>query len=164
MFKNKHIIVAMMVAPLLAIAAYFATDMLVGEKPHKVEPGSNYQLLGQPNCRYESGKCVMGNGNFKVTITGKYTPDGLLLMNLQSNFPLDHASMIVVSDPTDTTAPVAMTLQKEPTQWGIQFNIIKSPEQQLRIVLGAQGAVYFGETITPFIDYVPSFNKDFRKP
>ena len=164
MFKNKHIIVAMIVAPLLAIAAYFATDMLVGEKPHKAVAGTNYQLIGQPNCRYESGKCVMGNGNFKVTITGEYTSEGLLLMNLKSNFPLDHASMTVVSDPSDATAPVTMSSQKDAKQWHIQFNMIKSQSQQLRVVLGAQGAVYFGETITPFIDYVPSFNKDFRKP
>lgn len=163
MFKNKHIIVAMLVTPVLAIAAYFATDMLVGEKPHKAVAGSNYQLIGQPNCRYESGKCVMGNGNFKVTITGDYASDGLLLMRLKSNFPLDHASMIVVSDPTDATAPIAMSSQ-DLEQWHIQFNMIKSPNQQLRVVLGAQGAVYFGETITPFIDYVPSFDKDFRKP
>ncbi|MGY0646152.1 MAG: hypothetical protein ACW7DN_16410, partial [Paraglaciecola chathamensis] len=62
MFKNKHIITALIVTPLLAIAGYFATDYIVSERPQQAQQGGQYQLAALPNCRYASGKCGLKNG------------------------------------------------------------------------------------------------------
>ena len=37
--KNKHLVVAMLVAPVLAVLSYFALDVLVGEQPKPAEEG-----------------------------------------------------------------------------------------------------------------------------
>jgi hypothetical protein len=164
MFKNKHVVIAMLVAPLLALGAYFATDMIVREKPSKAIEGRQYKLVSQANCRYSSGRCEMENGNFKVTITGEAHADGRLLLNLKSVFPLEQANISVVNDPTDPGSPIEMTaLKEDDLEWQVQLNIIESPNQQLRLVVAAEGAVYYGETIMPFLKYKTVFEKDFRK-
>ena len=42
MLTNKHVVIALIVAPILAVIAYFATDAAVGEKPHKAQAGKSY--------------------------------------------------------------------------------------------------------------------------
>lgn len=39
MFKNKHFILALLIAPILSIIAYFGTDMALSEKPHAAKEG-----------------------------------------------------------------------------------------------------------------------------
>ena len=53
--KNKHLLTASLVAPILALMSYFAIDALVGETPHAAEEGQSYQLVEKQNCRYNSG-------------------------------------------------------------------------------------------------------------
>ena len=68
MFSNKHVLVAMLVAPVLAIMAWFAVDYFVAERPHAAEEGATYTLLAKSNCRYASGKCDLENADFELTI------------------------------------------------------------------------------------------------
>jgi len=72
-FKNKHVLVALVVAPILAVLAWFATGMLVDEKGHTMKDGSLYTLNVKSNCRWESGKCTLKNEDIVIDITGKYT-------------------------------------------------------------------------------------------
>lgn len=44
MFKNKHFILALLIAPILSIIAYFGTDMALSEKPHAAKEGETYKL------------------------------------------------------------------------------------------------------------------------
>ena len=44
-FKNKHVLVAVVVAPILAVLAWFATGMIVDEKEHAMKNGSIYTLV-----------------------------------------------------------------------------------------------------------------------
>jgi len=55
--KNKHLVIAMLVAPVLAVLSYFALDVLVGERPKPAEEGQSYPLVEKPDCRYASGHC-----------------------------------------------------------------------------------------------------------
>lgn len=64
MFKNKHFILALLIAPILSIIAYFGTDMALSEKPHAAKEGETYKLASKSNCRYTSGLCDMENGDF----------------------------------------------------------------------------------------------------
>ena len=40
-YKNKHVVVAMLVAPVLALIGYFSVDALVAEKPHAAQAGEH---------------------------------------------------------------------------------------------------------------------------
>ena len=163
MFKNKHIIIALIVAPILAVLAYFAMDMIVGEEPAKAKQGGQYPLVAHPSCRYASGRCVLQNGNFKLHIQGESFDDGRLIISLQSDFPLDQANLSVVRSVDELKGPALMTMiDNDPTQWRMQVQAVKPGEQWLRIAVAADDAIYYGETMMPFLNYDTSFNKDFR--
>jgi hypothetical protein len=113
MFKNKHVITALIVTPILAVLGYFSMDYIVSERPHQAVAGGNYQLVQLPNCRYASGKCELKNGNFKVVVTGETEIDGGLRLHLESVFPLDTAHVSVVNTPSEIIEPVAMELSSD---------------------------------------------------
>jgi hypothetical protein len=163
MFKNKHIITALIVTPLLAIAAYFATDYIVSERPRQAQAGGQYPLAALPNCRYASGQCGLQNGNFKVVVQGKTDDSGTLLLQLQSEFTLDEVFVSVVRDPSETVGPVAMQAEAAGGKlWQLSLPVIDPQQQYLRVVVTAGGAAYYAETTMPFLDYQTSYNKDFR--
>ncbi len=144
MFKNKHFIVALLIAPILSIMAYFATDALVGEQPQKAEPGASYELIALPNCRYPSGHCGLKNGNFNITLTvdGKA---GQELLTLTSAFKLDAVKVAMIDDPGETGVPQAMMTTDELTwTWPLPFS--PTHTSRLRVVVLAQQASYFGTT------------------
>lgn len=164
MFKNKHIISALIVTPILAVIAYFSTDYLVSERPHQAKPGGRYQLIQLPNCRYASGKCELKNGNFHVVVTGNSDVGGSLLLNIESIFALSEAHVSVVRTQDETGGPIAMrAMSDDGTQWQAQLEVIKPLENFLRVVVASEGAVYYAETPMPFLNYETSFKKDFRK-
>ena len=47
--KNKHVITAMMVAPLLAVASYFMVDLVVQEPALEPVAGQAYHLIAKSN-------------------------------------------------------------------------------------------------------------------
>ena len=46
MWKNKHVIVALIVAPILSILAWFAVGAIVGDQAKVAEPGTAYLFDG----------------------------------------------------------------------------------------------------------------------
>lgn len=163
MFKNKHIVTALIVAPILAIGAYFATDYLVTERPQPAAAGGQYPLLALPNCRYQSGQCGLKNGNFKVLVSGDSDDGGNLLLRLDSEFSLDEVRVAVVRDTSDTGGPVLMQQADDKAEaWQVNLQVIAPSEQFLRLVITVDGAVYYAETGLQFLQYRTSFNKDFR--
>ena len=68
---KKHIIAALIISPILAIMAYFATDYIVGEKPHQLQQNNQYELLVKSNCRWESGFCTLANEDVEFKIEYK---------------------------------------------------------------------------------------------
>lgn len=163
MFKNKHVVSALIVTPILAIIGYFATDYFVSERPKKAQPGGQYQLAQLPNCRYASGKCELKNGNFKIKVTGTASESGDLFLQVESEFSLDEAYVSVVKDPSDEAAPIAMQSYSEDKKtWQVNVQATMPTEQYLRVVVATDGAVYYAETTMAFLNYETSFHKDFR--
>lgn len=162
MFKNKHIIVALIVAPILAVLAYFATGMMVGEKAQPAKAGQDYRLIAQPSCRYESGRCVFYNNNFELTVQPQQITDDLFLLVLESDFVLERVLGAVVKTVEDTAEP--LTWQRdddEGRRW--RFTLPEGAQiQHLLLVVEAQGSRYYGQTGLRFLRYEPSFDKDFR--
>ncbi|MBL4828112.1 MAG: hypothetical protein JKY66_10460 [Spongiibacteraceae bacterium] len=163
MFKNKHIIVAMIVAPILAVGAYFTTDYVVSEKPHLAKEGGAYQLIPKSNCRYKSGRCTFKNGTFEASLQAKIPGDNTMVLSLDSVHSLDGVKLVLLDGKQFDNRPVDMQADNaERTRWVVTLPQTQHDNSQLRIVMAANSAVYFGETQTDFFVYETSFKEDFR--
>jgi hypothetical protein len=111
MFTNKHVVIALLVAPVLSILAWFAVGKLVGEQPHAAVAGKVYSLLERSNCRYPSGRCDLVNGDVKLGLTVQSAEESPLL-ELRSNISLQGVLLAVVppgaSDDAEGPAPATM--------------------------------------------------------
>ncbi|MDA0150376.1 hypothetical protein [Vibrio sp. LaRot3] len=158
MFKNKHFIIALLVAPILSVIAYFGVDLAVSEKPHAAEKGQSYKLLSKSNCRYTSGLCDMVNGEFKVQFRAeKHTQDALEL-SLKSAFPLEGIKLSLVDSQDEQGTPINMQSRDESgTQWYVTLPAPSSEESWLRVAIKADGTLYYGDTQTLFTKYETLF-------
>lgn len=162
-FKNKHVITAMIVAPILAIGTYYMVDLAVKEKPQKAEAGSTYKLVAQSNCRFSSGSCDLVNGNFKSTIRVSQQTDGQNL-SLTSSNSLQDVTIGFVSDDGKETGPIKLQAEDSNRKiWNTKFDQLANLNTTMRIVLVANNAHYYAETTMGFSTYETSFDKDFRK-
>lgn len=164
MFTNKHVVTALIVAPILAILSYFAVGYWVAEPPQKVEAGGNYKLAEKPNCRYTSGVCELKNGDFEVRILPQELSDGAIRLSLTSTQPLDGAKIALVEqDNESNTKPMNwQSIDDDRQQWQVDIHP-SSAEQQLQLVFSFNEALFFGETQLTFIEYETTFEKDFRR-
>ncbi len=151
MFRNKHLIIAMLVAPVLAIMAWFAVDYFVAERPHAAKEGATYALVAKSNCRYESGQCDLENADFKLSIRpGPVTAESMQL-EITSAFPLQSATASIVSDGVPA-APAAMTRKTEDAlKWAGIIDLPGSEDSTLRVAVTAQGAAWYAEVPTVFL-------------
>lgn len=164
MFRNFHFIIALLVAPALAILAWFAADTMLADEKEKAKEGLGYELIGESNCRYESGTCTMSNGNFKLNIQVDRAGEGELAVRLESAHPLDAMSMGWVNPGADDTERAALQPVNEPhTRWQGVIPGDASTKARMRVLARADGTSYYGEAATVFIDYETSFGEDFRK-
>jgi hypothetical protein len=162
-FKNKHVIMAMIMAPILAIASYYLVDLAVKEQPQKALEGNTYKLIAKSNCRFSSGRCDLENGSFKSTVRISYD-NGQQLLRLSSVNELQAVNVgFVTSDGTES-GPYKLTSNDDAgTQWSTEFNELADTSTLLRVALTANDAHYYSETFMGFSDYKTSFSKDFRK-
>ena len=147
MWKNKHVVVAMLVAPVLAILAWFAVDTLVAERPEAAKPGQAYPLVARPNCRYQSGRCDLDNVDFRISL--ERDVDGV---RLQSQFALSGGQLAIGRTPEELDAPVALEpLDAEGLEWRIPLTEEPREGELLRIAVVADQSTYFAETSADFL-------------
>jgi len=173
MYKNKHVVIAMIVAPILAIISYFAVDQMVAEKPHAAKPGASYQLAEKPNCRYNSGMCDLKNGDFEVRLTTLMRDGNSMLLALSSAHLLSGVKVALVTvDEQGEIINSGMSMSDRPQNmqpadetgmsWSINLPQPDSESNRLQLVLSSNEVLYFGETHLAFTTYKTSFDKDFR--
>ena len=158
--KNKHLILAMFVAPVLAIIAYFAVDYMVSEKPHAAVQGSSYKLVAKSNCRYKSGACTLKNADIEVHMRAQHTADKLVELSMYSELPIQNAiiSYVVGDDASEPTQMIAASAEMK--DWNISF-YLKDPENStLRLALSISDTIYYAETTAVFVDYETSFSQE----
>lgn len=149
--KNKHLMAASLVTPVLALLGYFAVNAWVGETPHKAEEGASYQLVEMPNCRYDSGYCGLKNGDFELKFSHQWRQGGNLLLTLKSAFPLEGVKLALVEDENDDQAPLNMkALGVEGTEWTIEVRPVNPESNRLRLVASSGGSLYFGDAALKF--------------
>lgn len=164
MFKNKHVIVSLIVAPILAIISYFAIDAIVAETPHAVQAGERVALVEKPNCRYSSGACDLKNGEFEMRIHAKWSDDVQVQLTLESNYPLDGVIAAHVQDPSQGVPPMTMQAADQAGyKWSLNIVNPNKSIDRLRLAASANEAVYFGDASLAFINYETSYEDDFRK-
>ena len=163
--KNKHILAAMIISPILAVITYFAVDYVVKEKPHVAQEGQSYPLVAKSNCRYSSGQCNLENSSFKASLQVKEV-NGQPALHLDANFPLDGVMVGIAVDGVDiqNVAPQSMQSQNNDSQkWVLPLEVDVDSSSMLAIAMTANGSQYFGETIMAFSKYETIFKEDFRR-
>ena len=151
MFKNKHVVVAMLVAPILAVIAWFAVDYLVAERAKPARSGTTYPLVAKSNCRYDSGRCDLKNEDLEVSLRPTAIDASGISLELSSVFPLTRAMVGVVEGDAEQ-APAGFTAaNSDQTEWTGRIARPASQESQLRVAIVANGATFFAEVPVVFL-------------
>jgi len=145
MFTNKHVIVAMLVAPILAIIAWFAVDRVVGEEPQPAVEGQSYPLVAKPGCRYAGGECELVNGDFRLAVSVDSVGD----LRVSASHALDDLR-IAVGGADEFGEPLAMRSDDAGRQQ-FRVSVGRLPaDAQLRLLASAGGSQYFAEMSLAF--------------
>lgn len=163
--KNKHVVVALIVTPILAVLGYLAVDAMVAETPHAAKAGQQYELVSKPNCRYSSGICGLKNGEFELTLTAKWQDQRRMLLTLESVHPLDGAMVAAVETPADNREPVEMYPENRDRQtWTLELMNPNLEQGRLRLAVSSNKTLYYGDAAMKFAQYETAFGHDFRQP
>lgn len=151
MLKNKHVIVAMLVAPVLAVLTWFAVGSFVGEQPQAAKPGETYPLVERSNCRYDSGQCDLENEDLALTLTLEEAV-AMPTLVLRSSHPLDGVLMAVAAPGTDGQPAAMRARTTGNNEWALLLETVPGRDERLRLVASAGGASWFAETSTQFLE------------
>ena len=152
MWKNKHVVIAMIVAPILAVLAWFAVGALVGEKPQVAKPGAAYPLVARSNCRWESGECELVNNDLKMTILPLELGAQYTRLSLDSDFPLAGATFALLSDGDEVVASAEHDASPDAAaQMTVTIPAFANPEAVLRVAVTVQESLYFAEVPVVFM-------------
>ena len=152
MWKNKHVVVALLVAPILSILAWYAVGNMFGEKPQEAEAGNTYKLVPRSNCRYESGSCDLHNADFQITIEPEMVAASSIALRMTSSHALQSAVFgLVEGDTPLAPAPLTPT-NAERTEWQGLIPHPSSPDAQIRVAVTAQGSSWYAEISTIFLE------------
>lgn len=149
--KNRHVLVAALVAPLLALIAYFASDYFFSEAPQVAVEGQSYPLVEKPSCRWESGYCGLKNNEFELDLAVREV-DGETLLLLESVFALEGVMLSVGREETEGAQPVPMrAADEEGRRWSLPLIVTAPGQDRIRLVAAADGSLYYGDVSTAFM-------------
>ena len=149
--KNRHVLVAGLVAPVLALMAYFGIDYLFGEKPHAAVAGQSYALVEKPDCRYGSGPCGLKNGDFELELRMEPAAAGRALLMLRSVVPLDGVKVGLAENGATSAEPAAMFAgDDEGLLWSLELRRPDPQQDRLQLVAASRDALWFGDVATAF--------------
>lgn len=141
---NRHLKMAFMVAPFLAILGFVGADLY---EENKAAEEKITQLAPEGHCDIINQSCVLKSGEFKVNISDV---NGVTEVN--STFPLDTATLFLVDEQDKMTA-YPLGLQKSPYYWQSktqlrEFVSNKGDSYKLRLILKIKGGQYISEFTT----------------
>jgi hypothetical protein len=150
MFTNKHVIVALIVAPILAVLAWIAVGQFTGEQAAPARPGQNYPLVEQSNCRYPSGACDLRNEDFKLRLTVEEGPVGQQMV-LSASHPLEGVVLSVARPDSDQPPSGMSATDGRGLEWRVGLGAMPAPQERIRLVARAAGSSYFGDASSLFL-------------
>ncbi|WP_185233917.1 hypothetical protein [Teredinibacter franksiae] len=159
--KNKHFILAMFIAPVLAIIAYLAVDYKVSEKPKSAIQGGSYKLAANSNCRYQSGICTLRNADVKINIRAERKSTHLIGLTLISELPLQNV-VVALYDGEQESPPerLASSNSEAAEGWYAEVKINDPAQSYVRLAAQIEGATYYAEVPAVFVDFETSFERD----
>jgi len=150
-WKDKHVLIATLMAPVLGLVAYFGMGALFGEKPQPAEAGLSYKLVEKPNCRYSSGLCGLKNVDFELTLTFEALGNDQLLLKLVSENPLNGVKLALVANVTDENQPRDMRATSDDgLNWSLDIERPDPERDRLLLVASSRNTLYFGDVATKF--------------
>jgi hypothetical protein len=151
LLKNRHLLTAAIVTPILALVSYFAVDFIAGEKPHVAAEGASYRLVEKPNCRYDSGRCGLKNGEFELDLLVKRDGNGSATLKLGSAFPLDGVMVALTPEEGNEDPPRPMVPDNgEGRSWSLALDEFDPETDRLRLAASASESLYFGDVALKF--------------
>jgi hypothetical protein len=151
LLKNKHVLTAAIVTPVLAIVSYFAIDLLLSEPQLVAEKGQSYPLVEKPNCRYDSGSCGLKNGEFELNLIVERQVGNRPVLKLNSVYPLEGVMVAQLEYNRDEKLPVAMQpLTGDGLNWSLELGEFEPDRDRLRLAASAQQSLYFGDVALKF--------------
>lgn len=151
MFKNKHVVVAMLVAPVLAIMAWLAIDYFLGERPHAAKEGAAYTLIAKSNCRYDSGQCDLENSDFSLSLRPVSVTAASIQLELTSEFPLQSAALGLVDNGAELLPLPMSSVADDALHWTAQIDRPTRADAAIRLAVTAQGATWYAEVPVVFL-------------
>ena len=152
MWKNKHVVIALIVAPILAVLAWFAVGQIAGEKAKVAEPGAAYPLVARSNCRWASGQCELHNNDLEMTILPLELGAQYTKLSLDSEFPLTQATFALLLDGNEVVANAEHDASPDaPAQMTVTVPAFADPEAMLRVAVTVQESLYFVEVPVVFM-------------
>lgn len=149
--KNKHLVVATLMAPILALIGYFGINALLSEKPHEAEAGQSYKLLEKPNCRRSGGNCGLKNADFELNLSAEWPNDGHLLITLRSAHPLNGVLVELVENEAGQNQPVKMRpISADGLSWSLDMAGPDPESHRLHLVASSGESLYFGDIALKF--------------
>ncbi|MEL7297615.1 MAG: hypothetical protein AAGJ86_08115 [Pseudomonadota bacterium] len=140
MFANKHIVAALLIAPLLAVVAWFAVDMWVGERAQSPRQGDAYRLIMSSGCRYAGGRCILKNGNLEIELRATDPT----LLEAMSSHELENVLVAWATDSQPFSEPSMMRSVDGPRRWRIRLPDATSLIG-IRLLATSRGVSYFAE-------------------
>ena len=151
MFKNKHTVIALLVAPMLAIIAWFAVDYFVAERPQAASPGTSYPLVAKPNCRRLSDGCELSNADLTLTLVVTEANATGASVELTSAFPLGEAMVGLANGGEDEGPPTALeSLDAEGLSWTGSVSGRIDADTGMRVLVRANEATFYAEVPVTF--------------
>ncbi len=146
MFRNKHMILAFLIAPVLAIIAWFSVDYFVAERPHSAKPGASYELIAKPNCRRYSQRCDLKNEDVELSIRVPAQYAYGLELELDSNIEIKRAAIGLADGP-----PAAMTMvNTDGKRWAGKIDGSVDSSSTLRVAVVAGESTFYAEIPVTF--------------
>ncbi len=150
-FKNRHLVIATLMAPVLALISYYAVNALVSETPHAAKAGQSYQLAEKPNCRRGGGNCSLKNGDFELELSFDWLDDDRMMLKLGSAHPLDGVLVSLVENETEGKQPVEMRpMGDDGLNWSLDMARPDPERHRLHLVASAGQSLYFGDIAMKF--------------
>ena len=138
---NKHTKIAILIAPILAVLGFAATDMF---EEHQASEKRIFVMQVKDQCDIKAAKCVLEADEFLLSFANK---DGATVIN--STYPLDTATLFVV-DKNNQATPYPLGMNTSPYYWQADTHLaqqlnVSGSSQKLRIIANIKGGSYIGE-------------------
>ncbi len=136
--SNRHVKLAIILAPLLSIGGYILAGIYLDDKI-EARPGADKPLALQPGCHLLTDVCELLHREIAVNLAMEER-DGRQLFYLSASTPVRGVLAALGDSP-----PEAMLSRGDPKKWVLEIRQPVTPGSQVKLVVSADKNRYFAE-------------------